>query len=124
MPHLSTKNGNVIEFLEQTSVSLFRSFENNFLKGNDDKCHFHVSTTQDVSLNANNFKIGVSDCEKLLGVKFDSKLRVDQHIIDLCRRASRKTHELARVTVFMNLSKQLLLMNSFFKTQFNYCPLI
>ena len=39
-------------------------------------------------------------CEKLLGVKFDSKLRIDQHITDMCRRASRKIHALAKVTPF------------------------
>ena len=62
--------------------------------------------------------------QKLLGVKFDSKLSFDQHITDLCRRASRKIHALARVAPFMNLSRRRLLMNSFFKTQINYCPLI
>ena len=82
------------------------------------------TTSQEVSLNLNNFKIKNSHCKKLLGVKFDSKLRFDQHITDLCRRASRKIHALARVTSFMNLSKRRLLMNSFFKTQFDYCPLI
>ena len=110
--------------LERASVSLSRWFENNLLKGNADKCHFLVSTSQDVSLNVNNFKIKHSDCEKLLGVKFDSKLRFDQHITDFCRRASRKIHALARVTPFINLSIQHLPMNSFFKTQFNYCLLI
>ena len=85
---------------------------------------FLVSTSQDVSLNVTNFKIKNGDCEKLLGLKFDSKLRFDQRITDLCRTASRKIHILARVTSFMNLSKRRLLMNSFFKTQFNYCPLI
>ena len=63
------------------------------------------TTSQEVSLNLNNFKIKNSHCKKLLGVKFDSKLRFDQHITDLCRRASRKIHALARVTSFMNLSK-------------------
>ena len=94
------------------------------MKNNADKCHFLVSTSQEVSLNVNTFKLKNSDCEKLLGVKFDSKLRFDQHITDLCRTASRKIHALARVTPFMNLSKRRLLMNSFFKTQFNYCPLM
>ena len=94
------------------------------MKGNVDKFHFLVSPSQKVSLNVNNFKIKNSDCEKLLGVKFDSKLRFDQHITDLCRRTSRKIYALAGVTPFMNLSKRRLLMNSFFKTQFNYCPLI
>ena len=124
-PYLSAKNiEDVIESLERASVSLFRWFENNLLKGNDDKCHFLVSTIQEVNLNVNSFKIKSSYCEKLLGVKFDSKLRFDQHISDLCRRTSRKIHALARVTPFMNLSRRRLLMNFFFMTQFNYCPLI
>ena len=123
--YLAVKNvENVIESLEQASAFLFRWYENNLLKGNADKCNFLVSTSQEVSLNVNNFKIKNSDCEKRLGVKFDSKLRFDQHITDLCRRACIKIHVLARVTPFTTLSKQRLLMNSFFKTQFNYCPLI
>ena len=114
-PYLSAKNvEHVIESLERASVSLFRWFETNFLKGNADKYNFLVSTSSEVSLNVNNFKIKNSDCEKLLGVKFDSKLRFDQQITDLCRKASRKIHALARVTPFMNLSKRRLLMNSFF----------
>ena len=65
-----------------------------------------------------------SECEKLLGVKFDSKHTLDQHILDLCQKANRKVNALVRNTHYMNLPKQRLLMNSFFKAQFNYCPLI
>ena len=124
-PHLSAKNvEDVIESLQRASASLFGWFENNLLKGNADKCHFIVSTSQEESLNVNIFKLKNSDCEKLLSVRFDSKLRLDQHITDLCRTASRKIHALARVTPFMNSSKRCLPMNSIFKTQFNYFPLI
>ena len=95
MPYVSAKNvKDFIESLERASVSQFRWSENNLLKGNVDKCHFLVSTSQEVSLNGNNFKIKNSDCEKLLGVKFDSKLRFDQHITDLRRRPSRKIRAL------------------------------
>ena len=74
-PYISAKNvEDVIESLERASVSLFRWFENKLLKGNADKCHFLVSTSQEVNLNVNNFKIKNSHCEKLLGVKFDSKV--------------------------------------------------
>ena len=56
--YLSAKNvEDVIEFLEQASVSLFRWFENNLFKGNADKCHFLVTTSQEVNLNVNNFKL-------------------------------------------------------------------
>ena len=112
MSYLSAKN--VVASLERASISLSRWFENNLLKGNADKCHFLVRTSQEVSLNVSNFKIKISNCEKLLGVKFDSKLRFDQHITDLCRRANRKIHALARLVPFRNLSKRRLLMNSFF----------
>ena len=78
----------VIESLERASVSLLRWFENNLLKGNAHKCHFLVSTSREVRLDVNTFKIKNSDCEKLLGVKLDSKLRFDQHVADLCRTAS------------------------------------
>ena len=80
-PYLSAKNvEDVIEFLKQASVSLFRWFEHNLLKGNPDKCHFPVSTSQEVSLNVNNFKINDckiknNECEKLLSVKFDSNTK-------------------------------------------------
>ena len=64
-PYLSAENvEDVIESIERASVSLFRWFENNLLKGNADKCHFLVSTSQEVSLNVNKFKIKKnSDCE-------------------------------------------------------------
>ena len=124
-PYLSAKNvEDVIESLERASLSLFRWFQNNLLKGNVGKCHFLVSANKEASLHVNTFKTKNDDCEKLLGVKFDSKLRFDQHVTDLCRKASRKIHALARVTPFMNLSKRHLLMNFFLKTPFNYCLLI
>ena len=105
-PYFSAKNvEDIIESLERASPSLFRWFENKLLKSNADKCHFLVSTSQEVSLNANNFKIKTSVYEKLLGVKCDIKLRFDQHITDLCGSASKKIDALARVTPFMNLSK-------------------
>ena len=75
-PYLSAKNvEGVIEPLEPASGSRFKWFGNKLLKGNADICHFLVSTRQKLSLNVNNFKIKNSDCENLLGVKFDSKLR-------------------------------------------------
>ena len=48
-PYLFAKNvEDVIESLEQASVSLYRWFESNLLKGNVDKCHFLESTSQEV----------------------------------------------------------------------------
>ena len=95
LSHTSTKNTDAIESLEQASISLFKWFELNLLKGNADKCHFLTSTDQEVSLNVGNFTIKNSEYEKLLGVKFDSKLIFDHHISDLRKRSSRKVNALA-----------------------------
>ena len=46
------------------------------------------------------------------------------HISEICKKASRKVCALARVTPGMSLSKKRTLINAFFNSQFNYCPLI
>ena len=70
------------------------------------------------------FTVQNSHCEKLLAVHFDDQLRFDFHIEKLCKNANRKLHALARVTPYMDLFKKRILVNAFFDSQFNYCPLI
>ena len=88
---------------------------NKLLKGNADKYNFLVNTGPEVSLNGNKFKIEKSNCEKPLDIRFDYKLRFDQHNTDFCRKGSRKVHALARVTPLISLSKRRLLMNTFLR---------
>ena len=47
-----------------------------------------------------------STCEKLFGIKTDSKLRFDDHIQALCNKANRKLRALARATPYINLQKE------------------
>ena len=70
------------------------------------------------------YNIKNSECEKLLGAKFDNKLTFEKHITDICRKASRKTYALARIVPYMDLSKRRMVMNAFFYPQFSYCSLI
>ena len=94
------------------------------LKSNAEKCHLLVSSSDAVSLRVSEYGIKNSECEKLLGVKFDNKLTFENHITDICRKASRKIYTLARIAPYMDLSKRRMGMNAFFNSQFNYCPLI
>ena len=71
-----------------------------------------------------NIVIGNSNCERLLGVKIDSKLNFKEHLDGIIKKASRKINVLSRVAPYMNIAKRRLLMNSFFASQFNYCPLV
>ena len=72
-------------------------------------------------------KIGTFDVTRsyqdILGVKFDHKLSFDDHISELCKKVSRKIHELSRVASYMNISKRCILMNALYKSKFSYSPL-
>ena len=54
----------------------------------------------------------------------DNKLKFDKQIENICQKANRKLNALARVTNYMELPKIRILMNAFFKAQFNYCPIV
>ena len=95
-----------------------------YLKINADKCHLLVSSNAKVTIKIGSHEITNTKCEKLIGVHLDSRLSFDYHISEICKKASRKVCALARVTSGMSLSKKRTLMNAFFNSQFNYCPLI
>ena len=61
---------------------------------------------------------------RLLGVHLDSGLSFDYHISEICKKISLKVCVLERVTSDISLSNKRTLMNVFFKSQFNCCPLI
>ena len=51
-------------------------------------------------------------------------MKFENYLDSVIKKASNKINTLSRVTPFMNLSKKKMSMNSFFKSQFSYCPLI
>ena len=114
----------VIKCLEEASEISFKWFNDNFKKINANKCHLLVSTNNTVKIKIGKFDTTNSKSEKLLGVKLDHKLSSDDHISDLCKKASRKIHALSRVALYMNISKRRILMNALFKSRFSCCPLI
>ena len=124
-PYTSANNiDELIDSLEKASSNLFKWFNDSLFKGNPDKCHLLVSTNEKIKINIRDFSIENSDCEKLLGVKIDNKLTFDYHVSDMYKKANRKINALTRIALFTNINKRRILMNSFFRSQFNYCPLI
>ena len=75
---------------------------------NAEKYHLLISPNNTVKIKIENFDITNSKSEKVLGVKFDHKLSFDDHISELCKKASRKIHVLSRVALYMNISKLFL----------------
>ena len=75
-------------------------------------------------MKTDNIELENTSSEKFLGIIIDSKLNFKEHLEGIIKKASRKVNVLSRTTPYMNLSKRKLLMNSFFTSQFNYCPLV
>ena len=95
------------------------------MKGNDDKFHLLLSSPDDNSLiQIENSTIKCSKVKKLLGVHIVYKPKSDSHVETICKKAHRKLSALSRVTNYMELPKNCILMNPFFKAHFNYFPII
>ena len=123
-PYTSSQNvDNVIRTLVNDSVSLFKWFSNNQMKTNKDKYHL-LSNKERVTMKIVETEIKSSNCEKLLGIKIDNNLTFNEHLNHIIDKASHKTNALSRVAPYMNESKKRILMNSFFWSQFSYCPLV
>ena len=93
------------------------------MKASQDKCHLIVSKNENVSMRIVSLETKTVNSEKLLGIKVDNRLNFNEHLDGIIKKASGKINALYRITPFMNISKRRILMNSFFNSQFNYCPL-
>ena len=78
----------LITSLQDAAAKLFKWFSDNQMKGNTDKCHLLLSKDESSEIHIGDSIIESSTCEKLLGIKIDSKLRFDDHIQDLCNKAN------------------------------------
>ena len=115
----------VIGQLEYDTKALLEWFNNNDLKANPDKFHLVLNESNDkYFIEIENFKIPNSNCKKLLGISIDNNLSFDDHVAELCRKASQKLHALARISNFMKFKQRQIVFKSFIYSQFGYCPLV
>ena len=111
----------VISGLEEIGEKLLIWFSE---KLNTNKRHLQLNTQDQNFLTIGNFNIKNSFSEKLLGILFDCKLKFSNHIQNICKRATRKLNVLSTIVPYIDISRRKILMNAFFKWQFNYCSLI
>ena len=70
----------VIKRLETASVKLLKWFADDQMKVNQDKSHLIVSKNENMSMHIGHFQIKNTNCEKLLGIKVDSRLEFNEHL--------------------------------------------
>ena len=69
----------------------------NFLKTNADKCDLIASSKVLVDIQISNIKVTSEFSVKLLGIYIDDRLNFDYHVSQLCKKASKKLHALAKI---------------------------
>ena len=115
----------VISQLENDSHILLKWMRNNGLKANPNKFHLILSDTDsNLAVNVGTLKIQNSKSKKLLGIKIDNKMTFDDHVSNICSKASQKLHALSRVRSYMTFKQSQTTMKSFILSQFGYCPLV
>ena len=115
---LDSKLENIVKLLEENADKLFEWFSNNYLKANPDKCHLLVNTTGNIRTSVRNETISNSSTQKLLGIRFNSNFRFDDHVASLCKKASQKLNALTGVAQYMNLAQRRSIMKAFICSQF------
>ena len=115
----------LLDSLEKDVNILNKWFQDNYLKLNADKCHLLISShSKDIEMNVGKEIIECENSVKLLGITLDNKLNFNEHVSNICKKASQKLHALARISNFMCQNKLRILMKAFIESQFGYCPLI
>ena len=110
--------------LRDITEKLFTWFSPNEMKANLGKCYMLLRSTESLNFQISERVIHNSQSSNLLAVNFDNTLKFEKHINIICQKANRKLNALARITTYMELTNQCILMNSFLDSQFNYYPLI
>ena len=115
----------VISQLENDSLLLLNWMRNNGLKANPNKFHLMLSENNDqYSVNIDTLQVTNSKNNKLLGIKIDNKMTFNDHVSDICTKASQKLHALTRISNYMTFNQRKTIMTSFILSQFGYCPLV
>ena len=87
-PYIAADNTDaLIKSLEEASTALFQLFDNNLLKNNLSEGHLLISSNENITVKICEYEIENSELEKLLGVKLDWKLNIDDCISDICKNA-------------------------------------
>ena len=66
----------------------------------------------------------VPNKQKLVGLDIDRNLSFNEYLPSLSRKAGNKLFFLARPSYFMSFNQRHILLKTFTKSQFEYCPLI
>ena len=90
-PYVTGDNiSSVVRLLEEVACAIFQWFKDIEMKANVDKCHVLLNTSNELTVKINKVQIKNSQSEKLLEIATDNDLKFEDHINNICRKASAK----------------------------------
>ena len=98
----------LLQHLESDVASAIMWFDANYMKLNQSKCHFLISTNspEHLWIQVGEQVIWESLYKKLLGVTIDNDLKFTQHIQDICKKAGAKVTALARMIKIVTMDQK------------------
>ena len=122
------KNPTVVKnVLESATDMSLTWFHNNYMQANPEKFQSIVLCRNDntnLRFNINGHVIEPSCTVKLLGVHLDKDLNFNYHVKEICKKASKQLNAMCRMSRFLSKDSLINVFNSFFMSNFNYCPLV
>ena len=106
------------------SKKIYTWLANNQTKVDHGKFHLLFSTPESTCIQIEYFTVKYCKGKTLLGININNKLTFHVHVGIIGQKVYRKLNALAKITKYMELPKNSILMNSFFTIQFNCCPAI
>ena len=114
--------------IENHSIMIINWFEINGMKMNPEKWHViilgNTKIDDDFTVQIGNASITPESEVTLLGITLDNKLDFTSHISKICKGATNKINALLRIAKHLTMPQKKQLVNAFFYSHFNYCPLV
>lgn len=119
----------VLSRLEYDSTQCLQWFKANGMQANPGKFQFMLMglpdhTSKHVSLILDDVILKPQIYVKVLGVTVDRHLNFTNHVSNICVKATRQLHALARISKHLDTKSNKLLYNSFVMSNFMYCPMV
>ena len=84
------------------------------MEANQNKCHFLSSLDINTKFSLHACILENSNSQNLLGATIDRKLNFNEHVTNLCDKASKKIQALTRIFPYKPQTQKRLLMNAYF----------
>ena len=115
--------------LQSESEVIINWFKNNKMIVNPEKFQAIILDKQkhdysNETIKFDNKTVETVSSVRLLGIQLDDKLNFSLHVSNICKSAANQLSALIRLNNFLCFEGKRVLINSYFMSNFNYCPLV